>query len=247
MSSCREINASGLAALGRIFRNRELCQFSDATGLNLPCPPPDTRLIHALIDRKVLCEIACCCLQNPNISSSGASLYQNCVHDTIKMSNSVLPNLGGLYRSEVGYRMTNPPVPRPVPRDQRPSDYPGDGTVRVDVVSTLDPDNPSTDPSNIYKIYEMKFPNDPVNQGQLKEYGKIADTELIDVKNDCDCKNDGKKVLEAANAYAIDKMRQANEEMNKRMTMGVLGTIGALLGGVLLGGAAPELVPVFAY
>ncbi|MDR2990724.1 MAG: hypothetical protein LBU72_02095 [Burkholderiaceae bacterium] len=241
---CADTLGLGLAELGAIARNGNWCDFNAAEGLNLPCPPPSTIALHVLIDRKVLCEIACCCKEHPNISSRGANLYQNCVDETIKESNKPLADmdapLGGLYRSEKSFRGS---TPTSTPKDQRPEKYFDKVLSRVDVAAMIDPDNPSMDPSNIYKIYEMKFGNDPVDNEQLDKYKEIAQTNLIKVDKECDCKNEGKKILEAVQEYARSYDQQESQEAGATL----LGILGTLLGLGPAGKAIPEVAPLFAH
>lgn len=215
--NCRQINTAGVIALGRILDQQHLCAMLKWASIDLPCPetplPPAARLA---LDLKVLCEIACCCLKEPNTSASGANLYQNCVADTLRDARAFS---GGRapYHPEVGYRMTDPPVLRPVPRNNRPPDYPGDGTVRVDVVAVIDAGKPPT-PDNILQIYELKFPGDPLNPLQIKKYEGIAPTLLVDV-NDCDCDDEeGERVpvLVAADAYERQREMERRRQMNER-------------------------------
>ncbi len=215
--NCRQINSLGVMALGRILDQEHLCAMLKWASIDLPCPEtPLPREARLLLDLKVLCEIACCCLKEPNISSSGARLYQNCVADTLREAKG---RTGGRtpYHPEAGYRMTDPPVLRPVPRNNRPPDYPGDGTVRVDVVAVIDAGKPPT-PDNILQIYEMKFPGDPANPYQIEKYEGIAPTLLVDV-NDCDCDDDeGERVpvLVAADAYERQREQATRRQMNEK-------------------------------
>lgn len=239
--NCRQINTAGVIALGRILDQQHLCAMLKWASIDLPCPetplPPAARLA---LDLKVLCEIACCCLKEPNTSASGANLYQNCVADTLRDARSFT---GGRtpYHPEVGYRMTDPPVLRPVPRNDRPPDYPGTGTVRVDVVSVIDAGKPPT-PDNVLQIYEMKFPGDPPNEKQLNRYEEIAPTLLVDV-NDCDCEDqDGERVpvLVAADAYERQREQASRRQMNEQGNR----VLGELVWRLLLRRPRPTPIPV---
>jgi hypothetical protein len=217
-TDCRNINTAGVIALGRVLDAQELCKALEWAAIDLPCPAqPLPDVARLALDMKVMCEIACCCQKNPNIAKDGSRRYQNCVADTLRNARSFT---GGRtpYHPEVGYRMTSEPVLRPVPRNDRPPDYPGEGTVRVDVVSVVDSGKPPA-PDNIFRIYEMKFPGDPANQDQLDTYEKIEPTVLIDVDAECDCDddNDGErvKVLAAVESYQRSKEQQRIDETNR--------------------------------
>lgn len=171
----------------------------------------------AALDKKVLCQVFCCCLKSPNVGAADArNLRQSCVADTL---NGVDKDLGfkSRYKAEISYAMRGaaggpkPPYPF-MHRDgsgdtTQPSDYwqgrtkeipgyrSGKGDVRrPDVVIVRDPTKPP-ETGNIVRVIEMKFPGDPVDEEQLDAYRRIAGgRNQVDVytEKECECKDDRK-------------------------------------------------------
>lgn len=181
-------------------------------------PPPGL----AELDKKVLCNVFCCCLKFPNVGAdSEYDLHQSCVHDTLATADASM-NWKSRYKAEISYAMRSkkggPKAPYPLMHRAKvkgqtvdttqPSEYwqgrteeipgytPGSGDVRrPDVVIVRDPSKPPTT-DNIDRIVEMKFPGDPTDREQLAAYGRIAGSRGKVVQYDedeCGCKDEKKK------------------------------------------------------
>lgn len=208
-------------------------------------------------DKKVLCALLCCCAANPSPSASGATnRYQGCVSDTLNAAQSAM---GGdsRFKPEVSFNMrANPPLPlmergffgglstTPIPPSQggfvrmnnrMNRDFPGvppfggTNTRRPDVVIVNDPSRPPTQ-DNIFRVVEMKFPNDPVRQDQLDLYRRIGGRapQVLDV-DACDCANDQNTQAQVAFVTAAKAVKDAQISVGDRILSGV-GTVLAAIG-----------------
>ncbi|MCB2263802.1 MAG: VRR-NUC domain-containing protein [Candidatus Thiosymbion ectosymbiont of Robbea hypermnestra] len=150
------------------------------------------------VDNKLLCEVMCCCAENPSVSGGGREMRQQCVHETLTAADAAL-GWQSRYKSEISYDMTatddaGRKQPRPLMhrdgqgRDTtRPSTWwqgraceeiegyrGGRGQVRrPDVVIVKDPSLPPTR-DNIVRVVEMKFKGDRLSRGQRSAYRQIA-------------------------------------------------------------------------
>lgn len=161
-------------------------------------------------DKRVLCSAVCFCESTPNISEDGKNLKQSCVAQRLNELNEVLHGRSP-YKPEVSYDMTkNPPqpildsetgtnshgwIPGWIKKywDDDPEHPPFKSKTgmirRPDVVIVKDPKKPPTQ-DNIKQVVEMKFPPDPPDDRQVREYGKIAGSKnkvVVMESTDCDC------------------------------------------------------------
>ena len=167
------------------------------------------------IDDKVLCEVMCCCSNNPCTGSeAGTNQRQGCVSATLQAADEVL-NHQSRYKPEISYNMdTNPPSPfmhrnesgqdttqksdRWQTRAQQeiPGYRGGQGDVRrPDVIIVKDPSKPPYQ-DNIDRVVEIKFKGDSLGDGQEESYetiaGKKNKLKLMEEGKGCTCAdNDG--------------------------------------------------------
>lgn len=169
------------------------------------------------VDNRLLCQVMCCCSDNPSVSTKGRNMHQQCVHEVLTKAN-VIQSWNSRYKSEISYDMTatneaGDPRPRPFMHrvagadTTRPSnywlgrakseikDYQGGQNMvrRPDVVIVRDPSLPPTQ-DNIERIVEMKFVGDVIKRGALAAYGEIAgDMDKADLMREgveCICPDD---------------------------------------------------------
>lgn len=166
------------------------------------------------IDDKVLCEVMCCCTDNPCTgSNAGTNQRQGCVSATLQAADKVLNNQSR-YKSEISYNMdANPPVPF-MHRDELGQDTTqksdrwqtraqqeipgyrgGQGRVRrPDVIIVKDPSKPPHQ-DNIDRVVEMKFKGDKWGDRQKDAYERISgennELKLMEEGGDCTCSEDG--------------------------------------------------------
>lgn len=165
------------------------------------------------IDDKVLCEVMCCCSNNPCTGSEvGTNQRQGCVSATLQAADEKL-NHQSRYKPEISYNMdTNPPSPfmhrdgldqdttqksdRWQTRAQQeiPGYKPNKGKVRrPDIIIVKDPSKPPYQ-DNIDRIMEMKFKGDRWGRGQKIDYERIAGDDeklkLMKEGGDCSCSGD---------------------------------------------------------
>jgi hypothetical protein len=214
-----QISPAVVAASQLLSHDSELCN-DDFNSVIQRCPmhPDDVtpEILDAMkqeIDDKVLCEVMCCCSNNPCIGSkAGTNQRQGCVSATLQAADEVL-NYQSRYKPEISYNMdTNPPSPF-MHRDglwqdttqksdrwqtrarQEILDYqPNEGMVRrPDIIIVKDPSKPPYQ-DNIDRIVEMKFKGDRWGEGQKKGYEKIAGDEdklkLMAEGEACNCSDD---------------------------------------------------------
>jgi hypothetical protein len=248
-SSCITKLGPGVGAYNSIAGSKKLCEALKNAGISAPCPPNPDDLDK--LDRKILCAIFCCCLEEPNTTSKGHNRFQNCVADTLKVGQAGDVNAPA-YRMnpEVSYSMkTNPPTPVGKYTDLLSSKFStkadfetGTGLRRPDVVVRQGNGGPLMG-SNIRKIYEMKFPGDQYGDRQLEDYQKIAGgedkVETLDKKTCCNGEDkDGKRSLESS----YDTVSKAQRDfLNKIIQHLSGGRLGGLFGGK--GGKLPIPVP----
>lgn len=164
-------------------------------------------MIETASDLVALCEILCHCEQNPTISKTGRSGYQQCMEDTLTALD-IASGGNSKMKPEVPYNMLQTP-PVPISKNWMYHDHlkpkrPGmttyqRGDVRVpDVVLVKDPQAPATQ-SNLRAVIEVKFKNDPWDSDEMqtrqKDYRDIAgpDAQYIELDAQrCGCK-DGKR------------------------------------------------------
>ncbi len=103
--------APGVAALNVLANTGNLCPLLNELGITVPCPTPVIpEEAWYLIDRKVLCELMCCCADSPNtILKEGVlqNAYQSCVADTVAAARDSVKV--GRYVPEVNHDMTLTP------------------------------------------------------------------------------------------------------------------------------------------
>ncbi len=150
--------------------------------------PPNRRVA----EDAVLCKAICFCNQNPDRSSTGAKLKQQCVSSNLKAADQALGGRSPL-KPEVSYNVaTTPPTllpASPVPDDpDLPGNTgPGYQRRRPDVVVVDDVSKPPT-ADNVSRIVEIKFPGDALRPGQLAAYQKIAGgPDKVSVMGPADC------------------------------------------------------------
>ena len=145
-------------------------------------------VLHPLFhsrENKIICQLICYCNLNPQISSTGQRLKQQCVSNRLKVADAALKGHSYL-KAEVSYNVaTQPPTLLPAP-DPGPDDdtdrRPGYKRRRPDVVIVKDPSKPPT-ADNIDRVIEIKFPGDRPGRDQLKEYGLIAGRSKVKLIN----------------------------------------------------------------
>lgn len=252
-SSCVAKYTVPLAAYNSLIKNKKLCEaIKDRTGIRMACPPPQDDL-NAL-DRKVLCAIFCCCLDNPNTTSAGHKRYQNCVAATLRAAQTFDTNQPA-YRMnpEVSYDMSRSP-PQPLgryadieaARASSKAEYEAaTGRRRPDVVVRRD--NGPLQGDNIARVYEMKFPGDKYGPGQEDAYKKIASDEnnlvTLDKEKCCDSGDDkeGESTLNASKEIMAQKGRDFLKMLAAGGLIGAGGWLGGLGGRIVggLGGLTP--------
>lgn len=143
-------------------------------------------------DRAVLCAAICQCNDEPDVGLKGQSLKQQCVRRKLKERDAAM-NFQSPYKPEINYNMDDSP-PSPIMSSSNalePHGYlpgwiekywpggrkgyePGVGNIRrPDVVVVKDPTQPPTQ-GNLRSVVEMKFPPDPRDAAQLRDYQRIA-------------------------------------------------------------------------
>lgn len=241
--SCESL-VPAFMALNKLKKSADLCQvMKPVIGGDYRCG--SAGLTEAL-DRKALCELFCCCLNNDP--------HQSCVQDVL-FKVELLERNQGYFKPEVPSRNNEPVMSRNDPGRATRS-RPG-GSRIPDVIVVNDPTRPPV-LGNISKVYEMKFPGDDWSPAigkdgmkQLEAYQAIfkdkLDKDALD-ENNCNCGEKKREVLKAAQAWEL-----RNNDMSaviKALGLaglatgaggivgGVLGTGGRILGGLGgLGGA----------
>jgi hypothetical protein len=151
---------------------------------------------------KVICEIVCKCDQAPGTGAAGQELKQQCVSGSLQTLDNAVGNLSTI-KPEINYNMmTVPPSPimsasnplkgtsyLPGRTGQIPGFRPGMGMVRrPDAVIVSNPALPPTQ-GNLRGVVEIKFPPDPRDALQIRDYQRIAGAnpvlELSPAKCDC--------------------------------------------------------------
>ena len=138
-SGCIAALAPGVAAVNALMNAEEMNRLHNDS-LIVHCPDQPGPLSNAAkreVDQKMLCELMCCCANDPNVSFSRKTgqtspRYQSCVADTILTANGLnsllKPDLAepvSRYWPEVTYDMTCAP-PNPLTQGGLPT-YAGDG------------------------------------------------------------------------------------------------------------------------
>jgi len=216
-----QISPVVVAASQLLSHDSELCN-DDFNSVIQRCPlhPDDVtpEVLDAMkheIDDKVLCEVMCCCSNNPCTGSeAGTNQRQGCVSATLQAADEVL-NHQSRYKPEISYNMdTNPPSPfmhrdesgqdttqksdrwQTRARQEIPGYRGGQGDVRrPDVIIVKDPSKPPYQ-DNIDRVVEMKFEGDSLGEGQEESYETIVGDRdqlmiMVEGKN-CTCAdNDG--------------------------------------------------------
>ncbi|MEH6458731.1 VRR-NUC domain-containing protein [Chitinimonas sp. JJ19] len=122
-STCIAQMAPGVAALNVLANTGNLCPLLNELGITVPCPAPVIPdQAWYLIDRKVLCELMCCCADSPNtILKEGVlqNAYQSCVADTVAAARDTVKV--GRYVPEVNHDMTLTPPKAILHSDGRPA------------------------------------------------------------------------------------------------------------------------------
>jgi hypothetical protein len=243
-SSCVTKLGPGVGAYNSVVGSKHLCEALKNAGISMPCPPSPELLDE--LDKKILCAIFCCCLEEPNITSVGHKRYQNCVAATLRLGQAGDVNAPA-YRMnpEVSYNMNTVP-PTPVGRNFDPASL-ADATKAAYEAATgrRRPDivirngyGGGLSGGNIGKVYEMKFPGDQYGPGQEADYKSIANgnLETLDEKTCCKGKDkEGKRLLESS----YDAVTKAQSDFLNKVGGAALGGLGGrILGGLggLLGG-----------
>jgi hypothetical protein len=215
-----QISPAVIAASQLLSHDSELCN-DDFNSVTAHCPmhPDDVtpEVLDAMkrkIDDKVICEVMCCCTENPCTgSNAGTNQRQGCVSATLQTADNILNNQSR-YKPEISYNMdTNPPSPfmhrdalgqdttqrsdRWQTRAQQeiPGYKGGQGRVRrPDVIIVKDPSKPPYQ-DNIDRVVEMKFKGDKWGREQKEAYEEIAgennELKLMEEGGDCTCSEDG--------------------------------------------------------
>ncbi|WP_186275196.1 VRR-NUC domain-containing protein [Burkholderia gladioli] len=181
---------------------------STATGSGKTTPVRLNPVGIAPRDKKVLCKVICVCSRQPDKSSIGANLKQQCVSRNLRDLDKVM-GWRSPYKAEVNYDMSRHP-PAPIMRSiniLEPHPYlpgwirkywPGgmntyparSGMVRrPDVVIVDDPTQPPTQ-DNLRSVVEIKFPPQSIDKEQLAADQHIAgapDKAAVLSPSDCDC------------------------------------------------------------
>jgi type VI secretion system secreted protein VgrG len=125
------------------------------------------------LEKGLICDAMCSCKNVRDGMNGKGPNRQNCVAAKLWSFDDAMNNQSTI-KAEVPYDMSqNPPAPimsRTKPRPKRSK--PG-GSKIPDVVLVKDPTRPPTQ-DNIKKVIEMKFPGDPEDAAQIKEYKNIA-------------------------------------------------------------------------
>ena len=153
------------------------------------------------VDKKMLCSLACQCMFSPNKTynkkGEEINLKQICMSNKIDLINNETSD-SLIYKAEVSYDMTQVP-PQPIlesnpplgkapqkhrywlgwlkkywddPEMDRPK-YKKGMIRRPDIIIVHDAQD-SPVQRNIKQVVEVKFPNDPIRDGQERNYIKIA-------------------------------------------------------------------------
>ncbi|MCF6204539.1 MAG: VRR-NUC domain-containing protein [Methylococcaceae bacterium] len=216
-----QISPAVVAASQLLSHDSELCN-DDFNSVIQRCPlhpedvsPEELDAMKQEIDDKVLCEVMCCCSNNPCTGSeAGTNQRQGCVSATLQAADEVL-NHQSRYKPEISYNMdTHPPSPfmhrdemgqdntqksdrwQTRARQEIPGYRGGQGDVRrPDVIIVKDSSKPPYQ-ENIDRVVEMKFKGDRLGVGQEESYVIIAGDEdrlmLMEEGKDCTCTdNDG--------------------------------------------------------
>ncbi len=231
--SCGQL-IPAFTALNLLKRTNELCQAVVLAGFDKVC---GTRDFDNELDRRALCELFCCCMNEGQ--------GQRCVADVLKQADGFI-GYKGYYKQEVPYRDRAPVMSRNEPvraTRSRPA-----GSRIPDVVVVKDPGQPPV-LDNIQRVYEMKFPGDgyssvegPDGMNQLEAYSYIFGDkflkEALDARS-CDCDDDGKNGREGVLSQASQWQAQREKKISmvERVNADAVAAVGAAAGATALGRA----------
>jgi hypothetical protein len=199
-------------------------------------------------DKAILCGAICQCKNEPDIGVRGQSLKQQCVRRKLTERDKAMDGRS-VYKPEINYNMDDSP-PSPIMSSSNalePHGYlpgwiekywpggrkgyePGVGNIRrPDVVVVKDPLQPPTQ-DNLKSVVEMKFPPDPPDAAQLRDYRRIAGRNAtVTVLDPATCGCDRKPSAEEAPATSpisdtLDSLeRQMKMLLTQRPTPGMPG------------------------
>ena len=199
-------------------------------------------------DKAILCGAICQCKNEPDIGVRGQSLKQQCVRRKLTERDEAMDGRS-VYKPEINYNMDESP-PSPIMSSSNalePHGYlpgwiekywpggrkgyePGVGNIRrPDVVVVKDPLQPPTQ-DNLKAVVEMKFPPDPPDAAQLRDYRRIAGRNAtVTVLDPSTCGCDRKPSAEEAPATSpisdtLDSLeRQMKTLLNQRPAPGTPG------------------------
>ncbi len=199
-----QISPAVVAASQLLSHDSELCN-DDFNSVIQRCPlyPEDVtpEVLDAMkheIDDKVLCEVMCCCSNNPCTGSeAGTNQRQGCVSSTLQAADEVLHHQSRYKPDEMGQDTTQKSDRwQTRARQEIPGYRGGQGDVRrPDVIIVKDPSKPPYQ-DNIDRVVEMKFKGDSLGEGQEESYETIVGDRdqlmiMVEGKN-CTCAdNDG--------------------------------------------------------
>lgn len=263
--NCADTLGPGLAALSSAISTGKVTGTKIYAKYLQSCPrraaaEMQKEAIHK-IDDKAMCQVMCCCRNV--LPVNGKQYKQNCVAATVKRADELLGHQSR-YKAEISYRMdTTPPGPF-MHRDAQGDDttqgsegwigrarreiagyQPGQDMVRrVDVVIVDDPSQPPIQ-SNIDRIVEMKFEGDREQDGQYRDYGKIAGSRdklkvVQEDAGDCNCRpNDAEPdpVLAPNSEYEME--RSPNYLAYAALGAAAVVMAGAVIAAVLIPPSAP--------
>ncbi len=227
-----QLSPALVAASQLLSHDSELCNDDFNSVIQRCAPHPDDvtpEVLDAMkheIDDKVLCEVMCCCSNNPSIGSeAGTNQRQGCVSATLQAADGIL-NHQSRYKPEISYNMdTHPPSPfmhrdemgqdttqksdrwQTRARQEIPDYQPNEGMVRrPDIIIVKDPSKPPYQ-ENIDRIVEMKFKGDRWGDGQERAYEAIAGDDnklkLMEEGKHCTCSDDNGELEPVPQPVAI--------------------------------------------
>ena len=227
------------------------------------------------VDEKMLCSLACQCKAAPDTTKTKKgktlNLKQICMSNKIDFINNTTSN-SLTYKAEVSYDMTQTP-PRPILESRPPlgkapqkhqswlgwlKKYWGDSEMnrpeyqtgmirRPDIIIVHNPQD-SPVQQNIKQVVEVKFPNDPIRDGQEDDYQEIAGSKskLVFLHvDDCSCETRDTQRQPAPEPVPAPSTEPAPERYKftadaelEQMEQGIIvGLIAAMFEGIVVGDA----------
>lgn len=227
------------------------------------------------VDKKMLCSLACQCKSMPDTTTTKKGtkikLKQICMSNKIDFINNTTSN-SLIYKAEVSYDMTQAP-PHPIlesnpppgkapqkhrywlgwlkkywddPEMDRP-EYQRGMIRRPDVIIVHDAQD-SPVQRNIKQVVEVKFPKDPIREGQEEDYAEIAGSRkklAFLYVNDCGCDTSDtprqptpEPVLLPSAEPAPERYKFTADAELEQIEQGmILGLIAGMFEGIIVGDA----------